>query len=277
MIAGLVGFAIANIPAMRQSAVGKNACFWIIVMAIIAFMTQRPSTFIWAHIHALQYLQFPAVRLHAAALMAVTYLICTWLGYYKEVQPLGGRAYHKVTLMLLVAIFGTATYLHIYDIYRPGAHWDVPAARATHLLLPPEYVTRWGCKNPFDALREYYDKKSFPLMAVAKGRASLTQSDWQPPQHIALQAQVRSAETVIRLHQCYTPLWTARDEKGASLPLSPDRQGLISLTLPHGTHTAQITLQPSPQERFARRISAMTLLICLAFLWWDSRKKPRNA
>lgn len=269
IVAILVLYGMEKIPHIRNSQIGREAWFWAIILTFVAFMTQRISNFVWELIPILQYLQFPAVRLHAVALMAVVFLFCIWLEYYEAMLPRGKRAYHRLSIALLIAISATFIFMHIYDIYLPGDSWDVPVARATHLIIPAEYQTKWGCKDRFKTLAEYKEHRiDSTKIKTEKGEAETKVIRWQPPADITLQTDIHSDNATFALHQCYFPLWKAYDANKNDILLFPSKiDGVIQFTLPHGKHQLTITFTTPWLEYRGRLISALSLLICAALLW----------
>ncbi len=276
IVAMLVGYAIHKIPAIRKEKFSSNGRFWIVVMVVVLFMTQRPSTFIWEFVTPLQYLQFPAARLHAAALMAVTYLLCIWLTIYTEARPFGPVAYHKATLTILIVGFGIATILYIHQVNTDPVHYNqdyIGESYAAKILPEPHYLTRWGCIDPGQALRLYRNHEVPANVTVEAGKADIHLRNWQLPEDIVLDTNIYSKEATLLIRQCYVPLWEARDETGQRIVLSPSEgQGLIKLTLPQGTHTVRLVFTEGPVQKMGRFASLFALLLCLGWIVINPRR-----
>jgi hypothetical protein len=283
MIALLVGAAIRYVPSLAGSAMAKEGVFWIIVIAAVLFLTQRPSTLIWEIITPLQYLQFPAARLHAPALLGVTYLICLWLSSYKEMTPLGDFACRRTTLALFVAIFAVATGWHVYTVESDPNHasdsYLGDAQRAKILAAEPAsvYETRWGCIDIVRVYNLYVNHQVPPPVAVVSGEAEVTGLEWSPPGRIALHVDVRSKEARLAVRQCYIPLWRAQDETGRNILLSPGiSSGILELALPHGAHVVEISLARPQEEILGRQVALAAFIIILILLLIPVAKPDRD-
>lgn len=81
----------------------------------------------------------------------------------------------------------------------------------------------------------------------------------------------------VGLSQFYFPGWQARDETGALLevaPAGPDR--VLSLRVPAGTHTIEVTRGVTPQERAGWAISLACVLLLVALTVMLLRAKARG-
>jgi hypothetical protein len=274
MIAALVCWAVLR-GAIRESGRAGSAIFWGAVIAIPAFMNLPVSAFLWEHLPLLKYLQFPAARLHAPALVAVIFLICVWLEHYKEMLPISPRVYRPATLAALIALFGAGTLARIALTYRTFGDLTWPyieAMRDAHIIVPGEYKTRWGCVDPYVAL-DRYRTDTVPAPVTAEAGASAALQEWHPPRRIVFTADVQAAEAGITVRQCYVPVWEAFDS-GKPVPLSasaPD--GLIRMNLTPGMHRVEMRLGEAPNVAYARMASAGALALCLLLLWVPQRRK----
>jgi hypothetical protein len=277
VIAALVGWAATRCRAIKDSGKAGPSLFWICILAAVFFLNMPFSAFLWEHVPVLRYLQFPAARLHCAALIAVVFLICVWLEHYKEMLPLSPTLYRLRTLAALIAVFGIATFGRIFLIYAtyiasPPDY--IAAMRAAHVVSPPEYRTRWGCVDPGHAL-DLYRKQPVPAPLTAGEGTTLILQEWHPPQRIAFTADVKAAQAGIAVRQCYVPAWEAFDS-GRSVPLGaagPD--GLIQITLPQGRHTVELRLAETRSMVYARWAGAVSLVLCLMLLMLGPRVATR--
>ncbi len=271
LIAILVGIAAFSLPSFKKNAVVRAGVFWIFTLFIVAFLTQKPSTFVWELLPPLQYLQFPAARLHAVALMAVIYLICIWLAHYKEMLPLGPALYQRATLAVLIVAFGLVTAFKLSQVKFDPANFNPEyrgAAQDALLVFTPVplYETQWGCIEAKKAYALYTRHQVPEPVVIAKGQGTVSDIRFQPPSQIAFSVHARSQTVGIRVRQCYFPLWQAVDETGHAIALSADADanGVIGLTLPEGTHTITIVFASTPLERTTGWISVLSLLLAMA-------------
>jgi hypothetical protein len=272
IIAMLVGFAVWRIPAIRHSKVAQPGIFWIAVLAVVLFLTQRVSTWVWLMFPPLQYLQFPAARLHAPALMAVVYLIGIWLSCYKEMMPLGGMAYRRATLALLIVFFTATTAWRVYKVEsdpKEASDSYLGQGRASKIISTPVpmYETRWGCIDAGKAFDLYKQGKVPAPVAFTSGHGMISQLHWEPSARIAFIADIASGGAGLAVRQCYIPLWRAKDGKERDIPLLAEKpDGVIALTLPEGRQQVEITLQSSGEEILSRWISLLALIGCVMLL-----------
>jgi hypothetical protein len=275
MVAIMVAYTLYFLPELRKKIISRVAFFWIGVLCIVAFLTQRPSTFIWEYLPLLHYLQFPAARLHAAALMAVIYLICIWWTFYDEMLPLSPRAYHKGMLVVFIIIFGSATFYNIAKINMNPANRNKQYidARGGMILPAVEYKTRWGCMDVGKAFDLYMAHLVPPPIIVTEGKAAIIDIKWHPEQRSIFKINTLTKQAFFILRQCYWPLWKAYDEKGEVIPLIPDaKQGLITFALPQGSHEISISMGESSLERYSLWISSISLLVSILIMFRGSRK-----
>jgi len=281
MIALVVGAAIRCVPSLKGSAVAYQGIFWIIVLCIVLFLTQQPSDFVWQMIKPLQYLQFPAARLHAAALMGVTYLICIWLSSYHEMKPLGDLVSRRATLVLLIIIFAVATGWRVYQVESDPTHASdsyLGDARAAKIISTPVpvYETSWGCIDAGHAY-DLYEHRQVPLpITVVSGNAKLISSVWSPPDRIALNVDVKSCGAKLSVRQCYVPLWKAHEATGEDIAVFPGKaNGLTELVLMQGRHEVELILD-SPREEKLGRITAFIALIMSMILVGSGIRGPKR-
>jgi hypothetical protein len=278
LIAVLMGWAAARCRAIKDGGLAGPGFFWIWILAAVFFLNMPFSAFLWARVSILRYLQFPAARLHCAALMAVVFLTCVWLEHYKEILPLSPRIYRLTTPAALIALFGIATLGRVFLIYATyvGTPPDyIDSVRAAHIISPLEYRTRWGCVDPGRALDRYHAHPASAPVTAGEGAAVILQ-EWHPPQRIAFTADVKTAQAGIEVRQCYVPAWQAFDF-GKPVPLiagGPD--GLIQITLPQGRHAVEIQFTEMPSMAYARRAGAVSLILCFLLLMRRPRLPSRT-
>ena len=270
LIAALVGLAAKRCQAIRVSGRAGPSLFWALVIAAVAFMNMPFSAFVWERVPLLKYLQFPAARLHCAALMAVVFLICVWLEHYKEMLPISPRVYRPATLAALIAVFGIVTGARISHIYGTANALSQPyidAVRAAHIIVPAEYKTRWGCVDAARAL-DLYRAHATPAPVTAGEGAAVILREWHPPQRILFTADVKAAQAGITVRQCYVPAWQAFDSGKPVALAAAGPDGVIRMTLPRGPHRVEIRFAETRSLAYARRASAASLVLCLLLLFF---------
>jgi hypothetical protein len=263
-IAGLVAVAAKRCRSIIESGLSGPALFFATVIGIVAFLNLHLSEFIWERISVLQYLQFPAARLHSVALIAVTFLICVWLDHYPHMLAVSRRVYKPVTIAVMIALSLAATGARLLQFYdgRQFKAFDIAGVREARIISPPEYRTRWGCVKGSHAL-DLYLTHSVPSPVAADRGLAVSLREWNPPERIAFSTDVQSAQAGMTVRQCYIPAWQAFDS-GKPVPLSAaGPNGLIHLSLSPGHHNLEIRLAETADMRIVRRTSVGALGICL--------------
>lgn len=280
IIAAMVVFAVMRIPAIRSLYLSRVSLFWTTVLGAVLFMTLPVSSFLWEHITPLQYLQFPAGRLHSLALMAATFLLCSWLTYRLQAFMLAPTGYRVMTCIVLIALFTGATACRLLYIYAtPNSltesyESDVHNAKIL-ATLRPIYETQWGCADIDRAFSAYEMHLPIREVEMAEGKGNMAVELWQPPQHIILTADIISKQAFVNVRQCYVPAWKAYDENGNLLDVSASpSDGLIEIALPKGHHRINISFVLS--DTWQCSVSAVFLLICAALVLWP-KKWERHA
>jgi hypothetical protein len=262
--AALLGLAAIRCRGIRDSRRAGFTLFWVSIMAAVFFMNLHLSAFIWERVSILKYLQFPAARLHAAALMGIVFLICVWLEHYKEMLPISPRVYQTRTLAALIILFGIGTGVRVAQFYitHVVAQPDIDGIRAAHIISPPEYKTHWGCVNAGHALN-LYDAHAVPASVTPGEGAGVILREWRPPQRIAFTADVKTAQAAITVRQCYVPAWQAFDSGNLVALAAAGPDGLIQIKLLQGLHTVELRFADTPSMNHARLASAASLALCL--------------
>lgn len=269
IIALLVGLGIARVPSVKASPAARVSWLWITVLCAFFFMTQRVSMFIWEALPPLQYLQFPAARLHAVALLAVVYLTCLWLEHGKAMSLVAPLLYRTTTLAACIIAFGLITALNLYKTKNDPANFNVDylgLAQEARLISTPVavYETQWGCIDAKTAFQIDQRHEVPPQVAVTAGQGKITDVSWQPGA-IAFNLHADSLQTELRVRQCYFPLWHATDENAKDIPLfdDPAAWGLTKMILPQGTHHVAMTFALTPLDKVLRIVAALSLVLAL--------------
>lgn len=269
LLAMAVGCCIA-LRTAKGRTLGRESTFWVAVLVVFFFLLLPVSGFIWEHVRLLQYLQFPAARLHAAALIAVVWLTCAWLKEYDGVGSLAPAAFNKRAILVLALAMTGVILTHVTKLY--SAPGDLTAsyvrdAHAAHIIPAPEYRTAWDCGDPHEALTQYQPHQPQPDVMIASGKTGLIVFRQSPPDRMRLDVNVVSDEAVLTLRQCYFPAWAAHEVSGAVVALSPaTRGGLINMTLPTGDHHITLAIEDAPHEKMARMGAIASLCLCALLL-----------
>lgn len=243
----------ARLPAEYRAAIRKPMLFWMVVLAVVAFLCTRLSQPIWDRLVILQFLQFPAARLHATALIAACALAVLLLEHCCHAEKLS-PFYSVRALYTVVAVMTVLTLGYIHKIYAPA---DISRAYIEHMqglniILPPEYLTRW---QPDDAnrLEAVEDAAALPLVTLISGEGSV-QAHWENSA-LVMRADIKSSEAILRLRQLYWPGWQA-----FGVQLLVDQSGFLKMHLPQGRQEVRLTMAPLPYDTMIKIISLLAWL-----------------
>lgn len=216
----------------QKSTRWAQALFWLCALLVMTTLTLRLAAPLYQALRPLQYLQFPAARFHAGMLLGAVFAICIIFEHSAagKISQFARPAY----VWFYVGLFGAVTALRVAGVYfMPIADMNQPYIDQmhTHRLLPAvEYPTRWSALSNAELYKNREEWASKPLVS---GKATVTRAD---PGDIAFTAQGPASVTV---KQFYVPAWQS------DIPLAPDKNGLITFTLPRGEHNVHLYLKPT--------------------------------
>ena len=131
-------------PSLHSTRFGKETWFYMIAFAAVVFLCLRLSKPIWDALPPFQLLQFPVARLHAVALIAITWLSALFLARGREINDTRWL-YSPATLLLPIAVTSMMTLHHIATIYSQpnGITWPyIESVHQKNIILPHEYELR---------------------------------------------------------------------------------------------------------------------------------------
>ena len=238
-----------------------NASIALCVVASISlFMTTRLSKPLWDNIHRLQYLQSP-VRWLVVVSCATSVLAAVAVTALTSTQK--ARRIMYLASLLIVFAFNLAVSAHVSTQERASreglenkrAHQDVP-----------EYLPLWWDGN----FHKEFDDSS---VLVARGAAEVSTLDDQGSKR-SYQVSAPN-EATLTFRSVYFPGWVARiDDKKVEIGRSD--QGLIQVTVPAGEHNVALTFEQTWRHIKAGIISAASVLILVAILYFSNLASPRN-
>jgi len=253
--------ACAAFVAWRASE-RRQVIFWISVCVLSLFLMSPLSIGVWRVVPGLELLQFPW-RLNDVVCVAVAALLAMALAQFSRRLRVSDWVAVAVGVLLLVP-WGEA-YVQVWrqyalQRYEMAKRDDVALADDTLRFVwlrwtPPELYTpralaELGQRPP----AEFVNSRGTAAVASFADR------------HIEI-TTTSAAGGPLRVRQFFYPGWIARDETGEWLSVRPSQpEGLISITVPAGTHHVRLTLPLGNVELASWLISALSLLACAAGL-----------
>ena len=263
--------------------------FWLVVAMATIFMMTDFSRPIWLIFPVVQKIQFPW-RFNFILSLATTALLATSIYSFKKSRP-GSMRVIWITILLI------ATWL-------PATGWAIWRAYPFHDSSQeeinyrnreidqerevPEYYPRWNTamaemdweksinekewdesmSREFESLLQRVGQSggSLSKFNVVEGLGQVRINRWRPGQ-IDLQVQT-PAGMKINVSQFYYPNWTGHlFSESSSLILQPSQpDGLISLSIPQGSHEVLLEMKRSKAETTGQIISLISLVITLSYI-----------
>lgn len=275
----LLGFILA---ALLRSNSRSNRPVLIplsVLTVTIAFLLIPLSTPIWAHLPELSFLQFPwrlsallaailalivalalqnlprlqpLTTIMASFALAVSLITPAWLLLHQTCEP-------ENTVPARVALFHSNLGTEPTDEYTP--------ATADNDSLHPHDPPFWLIPIPPDAVP---DSDSVLINTPAPPSAL----PGPTPNHLTL---ALPTPAYLILNRRRYPAWQIRLNRTLISPLTPEREdGLITLLLPAGASTIDLTLISPPDQRAGLALSSLAALTALALLLKRPSKQRRH-
>jgi hypothetical protein len=271
--------------------------FWLTVAVASMFMMTDLSRPIWLIFPMVQKIQFPW-RFNAILSLATSALLALSIYSLRNSRP-GSMRMMRMVLVLLVAIWLPVTGWAIwraYPFHNPSQeevnykNREIDQEREV-----PEYYPRWNLamaamdweisshEKDWD---ESMDRRFETLLQrvghaegvlskfnIVEGTGQVRVDSWNPGKidmHVETQAGMK-----INVSQFYFPNWTARlAEESSSLTVQPSQpDGLISLSIPQGSHEVVLEMKRSQAETTGLIISLLSLVITLSYVAVNGRRK----
>ncbi|MFQ5398062.1 MAG: hypothetical protein ACE5E7_00535 [Anaerolineae bacterium] len=238
------------------------------------YMALSLSTPIWTHLLLLRNLQFPWRFLDIPAFFLP--LAC---GYWAVANVTSPR---RRTMLLRAAVLlffmNGVPYLYpprLHTLPQQSSLTDVTAIQQKHQIYG---LTGWG-EYSSSTVQEWPPGPPFAgADAGATLAAKLRRDDLPPgvvleaagdPWRADLQFNLPQAAS-ITFESHYFPGWTAR-VNGRPVPITPDKQGRLRLTVPAGEHQVTVAWTRTPVRWLADGVTAVAILSLLAALFWRGR------
>lgn len=252
----------------RLQSIRREAFFWAAAGVISVFMMFSISQPIYQLIPPLQLIQFPW-RFNTILVLAAAILLACGMDSFEKSNR---------TSIVLASVFGGAVLCHFIVFTVPPLQ-RTSFGENRHLRLSPaewkihnskldkqEYRPRWvkaDVRRIVARIRGNPD--AINTARVVDGHGVIVASEWKP-RLLTLSLQA-SDDVTVEIHHFYYPEWTATLNEGTRLITQPsDREGLIRVKVPAGSHILTLRLAKSSLERTGQRIALASLLILVALI-----------
>lgn len=222
-------------------------------IGVAAFLMMLPlSQPIWSLLPPLQRVQFPW-RLNFVLALATVAVVALGTPVHRPWQWLWWG-------LLLLTLISTLAYVH----YSPLTQAPTRAAIASEFdskRSAREYRPKQVPSGMFAPTLLAWKDEFQPPVSADPPHASWTVQRWQPRQ-LTLEVTA-SAPTRLVLHQYDYPGWQAWLDESLLLTVSANRQGLLQVWVPAGTHSLSLRLMARWPERVGNGLTLLGWLIWL--------------
>jgi hypothetical protein len=236
---------------------GLMVSFFLVVVALAAFLSIYESTVVWDHLPLLQYFQFPWRFL---SLIAVgTAFLCGFPFVLLQ------RADSRLVNGLMVGVIGALLLFNLPHA-RPESFLGVNdtdysrqniVARDIADTTAREYEPIWVSQRP--------ETPAMERLSLLSGHGRVldaTLSDTEYAFRIDIADEAR-----LRINTFYFPGWTLSVDGGPKPIDRSNPQGLMELSLEQGVHEVQVQFVDTPVRRWGANLSLLALLLLLATPW----------
>ena len=291
-------FVIARID--QDKSTRPLNIFWLVVAMASIFMMTDFSRPIWLIFPVVQKIQFPW-RFNAILSLATTALVASAIYSFRRVsRPTRAARVGRIWIgvVLLIATWLPATGWAIWTAYSfhnsSQEEIDYNNREVAQEREVPEYYPRWNkAMAEVDWETSIYEKdwgesmeRKFESLVqrvgqsegrvsrfnIVEGTGQVRINRWKPGR-IELHVET-PADLKINISQFYFPNWRAQlPAESSSLAVQPSQpDGLISLSIPRGTHEVLLELKRSKAEKTGEIISLISLVITLSYVAVNRRR-----
>ena len=261
------------------------AQFWG-ALTVIAFLMMMPlSRPVWDALPLLQNVQFPwriNIVLVCAAAATISVASAALMEYLRR-RRAGSEDTAWSTLALSVLVLAAPTALFAGQIFDTVQLIDW--SRSAERTIPDSILYRdYREYRPRDVSSAVFTPENvrrlgetLPRAELREGTGSVRVVSWRP-RHIVLAVSATS-DARIRIKQFYFAGWSARSSDGAEVfPVSASEpESLVTIRVPPGQHTVDLSLDASVPERAGAALSALALLALVAVAWSYRGDRPGAA
>lgn len=236
----------------------------LVLIALLVFMNTHASAVLWETLPLIRYSQFPSRLLGLASLLLAALAGIGVAQLIALIRSKSGQIAALVVSLSAVILYG---FPYLYPIYLPDVNpqniVDVQDFERDSGFITTssfgEYLPIWNFEPPDSAKLTPHFEQSETISRLEPTQAlTINSRSWgNTSGRLEIEAQ---AETTLTFNWFYFPGWTAalNGETLALAPTSPE--GLISATVPPGSHTLEIWLANTERQSLAWLMSAFGLL-----------------
>jgi hypothetical protein len=297
---GCCAFVVARLHPHKLTR--QLSRFWLVMALASIFMMTDLSRPIWLIFPVVQKIQFPW-RFNAILSLATTALLALSIHSFRKSRSAMSASHvptQPARVILLIAAWIPTTGWAIwrsYPFHNPSQEEiDYKNREIEQKREVPEYYPRWNTamaemdwetssnekdwdesmNRKFESLwqRVGQSEGSLSKFKIVEGTGQVRINSWRPG-HIDLQVETQ-AGIKIDISQFYFPNWTAHlPGESSNLTIQPSQpDGLISLSIPPGTHKVLLEMKRSQAETTGQIISLISLVIALTYVAVNKLRKP---
>ena len=282
LLLGAGGTAVSGLSLWRWRAgrgerpfPGQEALFFMAGLLGwgVLFLTTPAADWVWQQVAPLRGLQFPWRLLDIPAFFLPLAGLRLVLADSKQYSVTNDKPSRWLAVGLLVITL--LSYVNLTPYLYPPRQQDLPSSpsladvtavqqqyQIIGLTAWGEYsdtsVVAWPTGPPFGGADAEATLASKLLTAVPMDSLTVRQTD---PWQASWQTDFTQPQT-LTLATHFFPGWQARLD-GEMLPIAPDENGRLQLTVPAGRHTLEVRFGRTPIRWLADVLSAAGLLVCL--------------
>ncbi|WP_368164363.1 6-pyruvoyl-tetrahydropterin synthase-related protein [Aeromonas sp. R6-2] len=230
---------------------------------VLAFMMMLPqSQLLWELLVPLQRVQFPW-RANLILTLATAAVVALASPSHPNSRVLVGST------LLLTLLFSASYVRHAPLTQSPNPEvldFEFDSKRSAR-----EYRPKQVPKGMFSPSLLAWKQEFQPPVVSEQAGVSWRISRWQP-RHLALTVTTPTPAKLV-LHQYDYPGWQAWLDGEYPLEVSANRQGLLQVWVPEGTHTLKLVLSMRWPERIGYLLSALAWALWGALLWRARRAR----
>ena len=256
-----------NGGAGAERADTRLAHFWMLVVLANAFLLTRASDFAWQLLTPLQRIQFPW-RLATLITVAMCALAAYGAASLRPRMALGRRSL-VLAAVCIIALWLMVTARNGLEILRQAPNPELnPRAQDAW-----EYKPRGVQGEDFQrAVRESRGPDGLIPKAALDAGGRIEVVRWRP-RDIRLQVEAPQ-DSVLTVYQFDFPGWQALLDGKTRIRVQPSQpHGLVTLPVPAGSHSVELRLRMTPNERNGWLLTGVAVLVWLAMLLGAARRR----
>ena len=240
--------------------------FFCLSLAILVFLTNRASAFVWENVFLMRYLQFPW-RLLAQIGFCVAFLAGSLFCFLPSASKSERGLLQLVLVIVLILYGGQYCYVKGYYILKESEltpdfvreQWSTASSYNTREM---NRIQDFGEYLP-KTVKKLPDKKLAGRVVVVSGQARINNLR-TGIDSVSFEAVV-SQEARLVIGQFYYPSWRVWANQ-KPIPLYTDEAGLIHIQLTQGNHDVVALFGDSGVRRWSAYLSALAAFLLMGIL-----------